>query len=724
MVELIKPRTLCLFAAAILSALCNHIAMAERNPNPFLKEVTINKDQSQIFLFRNGASCLKRADFITVSQSQKSLALLSVFRQTSGKETRVEKGRALSATFEELEAARFSLCFEYGEERLTAEEYGEALAVYETLSQEYIRGTVRTAVPAQLSFLDLHFEDAKGDLETFPVLSVAIRNSGQVTLVKRAEFWVEKVWIWKPVVLPYSEEGSRFYNVLLPVEGAPYKVGVRISQAIAQSGVDQFRFTIGNDGAYGEGTTRYIFLCRLRLVYDEDDKVASSNDLAFVSYPPADVIASTAGAGDYPYERYVRNRVSFRQISKIAAVRSAALDDLLSTSKEDYEKPIVPRLVGRLTSGDPRARIDACEFLGFLGREASPAIPQLQNLLHDPEQGVRDAATQAISKIQNSPIPPGVTFERVTADQWAAIPLKMTKESASLDAEAQLKLAREEEFEKKYGDAIAAYSRAITRDPNNGKAFLGRCYCKLQLDNYAGVVEDCTRVLSISTESEILAFAFYNRGVARGFLKDEEAAMGDFDRAFRSLPNLDRSSDILKDRGRVRMQMGDFVGADDDFQRHLQLNPKDDQAHAELGRLKVLQNDKTGGMAELRKASEINPNEMYHKLWIAGFGGGTEALRTNGEKSEWLASIAAMYMGQLSEAELLERAKKIKNDQTEEQRLCEAYTYIALKHESHGDKTVAMKDYAAALATDVTGYIEYRWSAARLKQIRDSVQPK
>src|SRR6476620_8228308 len=93
--------------------------------------------------------------------------------------------------------------------------------------------------------------------------------------------------------------------------------------------------------------------------------------------------------------------------------------------------------------------------------------------------------------------------------------------------------------------AMTDYNEAIRLDPNLGSAYLDRGNLYLSAADYARAFYDFDRAISFVDSNELLADAYYGRGVSQ-------------------------------------RQLGKRVKASEDFRKALQLNPKHDRARKEL----------------------------------------------------------------------------------------------------------------------------------------------
>jgi hypothetical protein len=89
-------------------------------------------------------------------------------------------------------------------------------------------------------------------------------------------------------------------------------------------------------------------------------------------------------------------------IAAISESDPAARDKVLAAVQ--MFAPGTKEMVGPLAQGlrhaDPSVRVGAATALGALGSSARAAVPALRAVLDDPDAGVRDAAAQALARIQ------------------------------------------------------------------------------------------------------------------------------------------------------------------------------------------------------------------------------------------------------------------------------------------------------------------------------------
>lgn len=135
-------------------------------------------------------------------------------------------------------------------------------------------------------------------------------------------------------------------------------------------------------------------------------------------------------------------------------------------------------------------------------------------------------------------------------------------------------------------------------------------------------------------------------------------------------------------------------------------------------------------LADYRKACELDPaGQIYARLgiWLLRAAAGereaaTEELRSflagreSTSKDEWDSSLARFLLGELSAADLFERAAA-GNESSAAGRKCDAYYYAGALRLIEGDKATAKDYFEKCVATGVKGYSEYASALAASKAL-------
>ena len=170
--------------------------------------------------------------------------------------------------------------------------------------------------------------------------------------------------------------------------------------------------------------------------------------------------------------------------------------------------------------------------------------------------------------------------------------------------------------------AIADYTRAIELKPDYARAYYNRAVLKKEKGDKAGAAADFKRARQLDpqlvseessadsidhgiakgNEKESPASAgtvedFFNRAGAKKAAGDLDGAIADYDRAIQLDP---KDAAIYNNRGLAKEAKGDLDAAIVDFNRAIQLNPKDAVAYSNRGNTKRDKGDMDGAIARLQ----------------------------------------------------------------------------------------------------------------------------
>ena len=131
---------------------------------------------------------------------------------------------------------------------------------------------------------------------------------------------------------PYAVPVSRNYDVTLKPGGAPYTQSENISQALKPDDVDRFTFTLGLDRT-ADPEKWYVPRMTVALVYDEDNKSMSTNDLLFVKRSPHTIMACYLNS-DYARDMLRVNKAVVEEIRQTEGIKSPQLEKLIRDISE------------------------------------------------------------------------------------------------------------------------------------------------------------------------------------------------------------------------------------------------------------------------------------------------------------------------------------------------------------------------------------------------------
>jgi len=181
--------------------------------------------------------------------------------------------------------------------------------------------------------------------------------------------------------------------------------------------------------------------------------------------------------------------------------------------------------------------------------------------------------------------------------------------------------------------AIADYTRAIELKPDYARAYYNRAVLKKEKGDKAGAAADFKRARQLDpqlvseessadsidhgiakgNEKESRASAgtvedFFNRAGAKKAAGDLDGAIADYDRAIQLDP---KDAAIYNNRGLAKQAKGDFNAAIADFNRGIELNPKDAVAYSNRGNTKRDKGDLDGAILDYNHSIRVNPKYAY-----------------------------------------------------------------------------------------------------------------
>jgi tetratricopeptide (TPR) repeat protein len=191
-------------------------------------------------------------------------------------------------------------------------------------------------------------------------------------------------------------------------------------------------------------------------------------------------------------------------------------------------------------------------------------------------------------------------------------------------------------------------------------------------------------------------------------------ALADFDRALELNP---RNADAYSDRGAVREIRGDFAEAVSDYDKVIELKPDYSEwerlyGQTLLWRLARTPNEDARAGANGKKSSAsvvvLEPVVVY-------------GVRPD-NKEHWAKILGQFLNGKLDEKELLAAARKSDSETTGPERKALAYYYIGMKRLSKGDKTGARGYFQKCQSAGLKDDNEYYFAVAELTRL-DAAAP-
>ncbi len=213
----------------------------------------------------------------------------------------------------------------------------------------------------------------------------------------------------------------------------------------------------------------------------------------------------------------------------------------------------------------------------------------------------------------------------------------------------------------------------------------------------------------------------YERGMLHDALGLRELALLDFNQSLHYKPD---QADVFNIMGVYYTQKGYFDGAYEAFDAVLEL--KTGHPFAQRNRGIALYYGQRFDLArdDLLEHYQHNPNDAYRTLWLylteleidpeqAQLS--MQARYDAADHSQWGWEIVAMYLGLITEVDLLNHVAITHENNTDlAEKLCEVYFYMAKRYHYNGDFGSAKLLYSMAMAGNVYEYIEHRYAILEL----------
>lgn len=221
----------------------------------------------------------------------------------------------------------------------------------------------------------------------------------------------------------------------------------------------------------------------------------------------------------------------------------------------------------------------------------------------------------------------------------------------------------------------------------------------------------------------------------RGTLYDSVGLSGlaqyDFNQAIQLKPDL---AEAYNSMGVHYTQQMNFIQAYEAFDATLDINPEMEFAFLNRGIALYYGGRPDLAMQDLGEFYNKNASDPYRALWRylaeskidQQTAKSTLAeLRKNLDDKSWATGLVDMYLGVITENELLRALiSGVTNQQQLTDRLCEAYFYLGKYHAERGNRGIASNYFKLALSTNVFEYVEHRYARLELNLLRDDAKVK
>lgn len=217
----------------------------------------------------------------------------------------------------------------------------------------------------------------------------------------------------------------------------------------------------------------------------------------------------------------------------------------------------------------------------------------------------------------------------------------------------------------------------------------------------------------------------YERGLMHDSLGMRDLARLDFNQSLSLKPDQPGVFNIL---GVYFTQNGHYDAAYEAFDSTLELDNSHSYAARNRGIALYYGGRYRLAHQDLLHHYQEDRDDPYRLIWLylveRDWKGDTKAQqalatrKANAEAAGWGWQLVDMYLGELSERELLEQlASQGEDNELLAERLCEAYFYLAKRYQFQGDNDRAVALYKLAMSGNVYEFVEHRYALLELNRI-------
>lgn len=276
--------------------------------------------------------------------------------------------------------------------------------------------------------------------------------------------------------------------------------------------------------------------------------------------------------------------------------------------------------------------------------------------------------------------------------------------------------AAEFEFEA----AVADYDAVLEAEPTNVMALLSRASARLELGDAKGAGADHDAAIAAEPE---LAFLYVQRAHYYARIDNMKAAFADIDKALKVEPDMPSA---ISGRAILYLHAGSAKLALADVDKAVELDPESGPTVALRGSIRQILGDLEGAIVDFRKAGELDPKEPFDAMLLflaLSEVGRAEEGRAELEKllerwptDEWPAPLALHLLGRMP-AEQLEARVNEGNRTLRLYQTFDRHFYLGMSALVAGDKESAREHLAAAVALDLSQFLEFDIARAYLQRL-------
>jgi lipoprotein NlpI len=197
------------------------------------------------------------------------------------------------------------------------------------------------------------------------------------------------------------------------------------------------------------------------------------------------------------------------------------------------------------------------------------------------------------------------------------------------------------------------------------------------------------------------------------------------DRAIQSGKLIDKNlATVYYYRGTIYTQKRDHSRAIKDFSEAIKLDKFLAQAYNSRGFARFFLGQFKEAVPDFTRSADLRPDDLFANVWNfivqsrSGIDGAPELARnaTHIDLEQWPGPLYAMYLGHRSQQEVIKAAVDL-DPKKQREKQCEAYFYVGEQLLIQRKKTEAIKMFRAAVATNVTNFVEHEAAKVELKRL-------
>lgn len=271
-----------------------------------------------------------------------------------------------------------------------------------------------------------------------------------------------------------------------------------------------------------------------------------------------------------------------------------------------------------------------------------------------------------------------------------------------------------------YEAATEEYDRVLQAEPDNIVALLSRASAGAELGRFADAAADYDAAIAAEPD---LAFIYVQRAHFNARRGDLAAAFADVDRALEIEQDMPAA---ISARAVFYLHAGGAELALAEVDRALALDPESGPTTALRGTIRQILGDLDGAIADFRKAGELDPKEPFDPLLlflVLSEAGRTDEARQELETllgrwpaDEWPGPLARHFLGRLSATALQQRVDR-GNDTARNYQAFDRHFYLGMAAYIEGDQATARAHLAAAVALDLSQFLEFDLARAYLERL-------